>query len=62
MIRAQLRQWLGDARYWVRPFDMLGDRRRWRWQRRTPCSRMLDPAERAVLTELVEDYQKRTGR
>jgi hypothetical protein len=24
-------------RYWIRPFDSLADRRRWRWQPRQPC-------------------------
>lgn len=24
-------------RYWVRPYDMLADRRRWFWQRRQRC-------------------------
>jgi hypothetical protein len=23
--------------YWIRPYDMLADQRRWFWQRRTPC-------------------------
>ncbi len=23
--------------YWVRPYDMLADSRRWRWQARFPC-------------------------
>ena len=23
--------------YWVRPYDMLADRRRWRWQPRQRC-------------------------
>lgn len=23
--------------YWVRPYDMLADRRRWFWEPRTPC-------------------------
>jgi hypothetical protein len=25
------------AWYWVRPYDMLADRRRWFWQRPTRC-------------------------
>lgn len=25
------------AGYWMRPYDMLADRRRWRWQPRTRC-------------------------
>lgn len=24
-------------RYWIRPFDDLADRRRWKWQPRQPC-------------------------
>jgi hypothetical protein len=27
--------------YRIRPYDMVADRRRWCWQPRTPCSRML---------------------
>lgn len=23
--------------YWLRPYDMLADARRWRWQARDPC-------------------------
>ncbi len=23
--------------YWIRPYDMLADARRWRWQKRQPC-------------------------
>ena len=23
--------------YWIRPYDMMADRRRWRWCKRTPC-------------------------
>jgi hypothetical protein len=34
---AEVRFWLGRLGYWVRPFDMLADRRRWRWQSATPC-------------------------
>lgn len=32
-----LRDLLVYASYWVRPYDMLADRRRWFWQPRTPC-------------------------
>lgn len=43
--------------YWIRPFDMLNDHRRWRWQRRTPCGRQvwanLPPAVRDALTAAI---------
>lgn len=26
-----------QAGYWVRPYDQIADRRRWRWQRPAPC-------------------------
>jgi len=26
-----------SAGYWIRPYDMLADRRRWRWQPRQRC-------------------------
>lgn len=38
--------------YWLRPFDDLGDRRRWRWQPRTPCG--APPGLAAELTEAAE--------
>lgn len=25
------------AGYWLRPYDVLADARRWRWRRRHPC-------------------------
>jgi len=28
---------VGRVGYWVRPYDMLADRRRWFWQRRQEC-------------------------
>jgi hypothetical protein len=32
---------LGRVGYWIRPYDMLADRRRWRWQARTKCGGVL---------------------
>ena len=30
--------WVAEtAGYWIRPFDTLADRRRWRWQARQRC-------------------------
>ena len=30
--------WLIEsAGYWIRPYDMLADRRRWRWEPRQRC-------------------------
>lgn len=29
------------AGYWLRPYDMLADRRRWCWQRRQRCGGVL---------------------
>lgn len=31
------------ASYWVRPYDMLADRRRWFWQARSRCFRFSPP-------------------
>lgn len=31
-VRIEVRHGLIMAGYWVRPYDMLLDRRRWRWQ------------------------------
>jgi hypothetical protein len=37
LLAAELR-WVYDrAGYWLRPYDMLADARRWRWQARYPC-------------------------
>lgn len=30
--------WLTRLSYWLRPFDVLADRRRWRWQPRQQCA------------------------
>lgn len=27
-----------QASYWIRPYDMIADRRRWRWQPAAPCA------------------------
>lgn len=37
--------WLG---YKLRPYDMLGDRRRWCWQKRTRCLAIRRGASRPV--------------
>lgn len=51
--------------YWARPYDMLADRRRWRWQPPTPCGRQrlveLPPAERASLVAAVREMLRRRG-
>lgn len=42
-------------RYWIRPFDSLADRRRWKWQPRQPCG--LDgvsPETRAALIRAAQ--------
>ena len=55
MIRAWLSWALGACGYWVRPYDMLADARRWRWQPRTPCQHggfvIEEPAERKRMAE-----------
>lgn len=49
---AWVRSAVGAIDYWVRPYDMLADARRWRWQPRTPCGRyVLTDAEREQLAE-----------
>lgn len=35
----EVRWWVESVGYWFRPYDMLADARRWRWQARTPCQR-----------------------
>ena len=34
---AEVRYAASSLGYWVRPYDMLADRRRWRWQPRQRC-------------------------
>jgi hypothetical protein len=36
--RAELVHALASLGYWIRPYDMLSDRRRWVWQPRTCCT------------------------
>jgi len=49
---------LVDLGYWIRPFDMLADRRRWRWQPTAPCGRQkwaaLTPQQQAALQEWAQ--------
>lgn len=50
------------AGYWLRPFDMLADKRRWRWQERAACGlpAMTDEAAarlRAVLVEAIAEVE-----
>lgn len=66
---ARVRHALVMAGYWVRPFDMLADRRRWRWQRPTPCGRVqvseLSSEELGVLVAFLREQRDRrddTGR
>jgi len=36
-VRGWLTWMLARFGYWLRPYDMLADRRRWRWQPAQPC-------------------------
>lgn len=49
--------------YWIRPYDMLADRRRWRWQPRTPCGSeawvSAPAATQETLQRLVEAHESR---
>jgi hypothetical protein len=43
--------------YWLRPYDMLADARRWRWQRPEPCGRqawaqLAETRKQAILAAL----------
>lgn len=62
-----LRAVLCQAGYWVRPYDMLADRRHWRWQRPAPCGRValasLTPQQLTDLEAAVHAaVRERTGR
>lgn len=54
-LHAWLRAQLTAAGYVIRPYDPVGDRRRWRWQRRAQCGRAwwatLDTKDRTTLTD-----------
>lgn len=47
--------------YWIRPYDMLADARRWRWQPRAKCGRQvfaeLPEPTRAALVHMAESIQ-----
>jgi len=36
-LRAEVRHAVVMAGYWIRPYDMFADRRRWRWQPPEVC-------------------------
>ncbi len=36
-VLTEARHAIAVARYWIRPYDMIADRRRWKWQPRTRC-------------------------
>lgn len=36
----EVRHLVGSAAYWLRPYDMIADARRWRWSRRAECGSM----------------------
>jgi hypothetical protein len=61
--RARVGQWRIDLGYWIRPYDMLADRRHWRWQRPAPCGRValasLTPQQRAALEAAVAERRNR---
>jgi hypothetical protein len=39
-------RWLAEtAGYWIRPYDMLADARRWRWQPAQRCGGVLIPTK-----------------
>lgn len=37
--------------YWLRPYDAIADRRRWRWQRSSGCFHLVLPDEEPVVRE-----------
>lgn len=62
-----------SAGYWIRPYDMIADRRRWRWQRRAKCGSQLiaelprrrgktADALRALVAAANRAYESRTGK
>ncbi len=37
IVWVEVRWWAESFGYWLRPYDMLADARRWRWQPRQRC-------------------------
>lgn len=66
--RAEVRYWRAVLVCWgyhIRPFDMLADRRHWRWQKPSPCGRQkwaaLTSAERAAIAAALQHRHDQTG-
>ena len=38
VVVAYIRWWIDSLGYWIRPYDMIADRRRWRWRAATRCT------------------------
>lgn len=50
-------------RYWIRPFDSLAGRRRWKWQPRQPCGLGgVSPETRAAVIAAVEHMADDQGK
>ena len=47
------------AGYWIRPYDQIGDRRRWRWQNSAPCGRQLPRDLYYALAAAARDHVRR---
>lgn len=50
------------AWYWVRPYDMLADRRRWRWRPRARCGSEVWASAPADVQAALSALVKREGR
>lgn len=51
-----------DFGYWIRPYDMIRDARRWRWQRRGRCGRVVWAALPAEARDaVVKAVERRLG-
>jgi hypothetical protein len=37
LVALEMRHLTAVVSYWIRPYDVLADARRWRWQPRYPC-------------------------
>lgn len=57
--------WMTRLGYWLRPFDMIADRRRWRWQGRTRCGRQVwadaPPEAKAAVLDAIERFRGDEG-
>lgn len=59
MMRILVRAWLIELGYLIKPYDMLADRRHWRWQKPMRCG--LPPMPPEVRAEVMAAIARKVG-